>query len=144
MATLGTPVGMTRCPYFFHPSPPVFGQPHDSSNQSEAQSAKESKLLGKDNLGQRALRVGIYQWTPNSYLQDYSLVAPTPPLLSPGAAKRSWLQGVCVYPDNKCECQGMGRTEKLFLSSLGIYVILPHKTTVCTFILSPETKISYM
>lgn len=55
MATLGTPVGMTSCLCFSHPSPPVFGQPHDSSNQSEAQSGKESKLLGKDNLGQRAL-----------------------------------------------------------------------------------------
>lgn len=42
MATLGTPVGMTRCLYFSHPSPPVFGQPHDFSNQSEAKSGKES------------------------------------------------------------------------------------------------------
>ena len=36
-ATLGTFVEMTRCPDFSQPTSPVFGQPHASSNQSEAQ-----------------------------------------------------------------------------------------------------------
>lgn len=61
MAILGTFVEMTRCPDFSHPLSPVFGQPHDSSNQSEAQSVKDAKLLEKDNLGQTALRVGHCQ-----------------------------------------------------------------------------------
>lgn len=70
MAILGTFVEMTRCPDFPHPLSPimclvqtnhVFGQPHDSSNESEAQSVKDTKLLEKDNLGQTALRVGHCQ-----------------------------------------------------------------------------------
>lgn len=61
MATLGTFVEMTRCPDFSHPTSPVFGQPHASSSQSGAQSVKDAKLLGKDSLGQTALRVGHCQ-----------------------------------------------------------------------------------
>lgn len=83
MATLGLLAEMPTCPCFSDPSFPVFGQPCDSSNPSEPQSVKEAKLLGKDNLGQRAQRVGIFQCTSNPYLQDYSLVATTPSLLSP-------------------------------------------------------------